>query len=104
MVFAGIRGAAVGDIRDFPASFRSLPTLTIACAMLKLAAYFLFGVLFALMVYVPWRNLWLKRVVSRELKSVSTKVVKKKVMLSIQLAERIVNVPNLGGLESALNE
>lgn len=101
----GIGGAVAADIRNFPASFQSLPMLTVAFALLKLVAYLSFGTLFALMVYVPLRNLWFRRVVSGELESVPTRIAKKRsVVLSIKVGQRIIRVIDRADLSSNLNE
>jgi hypothetical protein len=57
------------------------------------------------MIYVPVRNLFLKRVVSGRLRAVSAKVTEKgRPLLSIQLDQHRIVVPEPGDLESALNQ
>jgi len=99
-----IRGAVASDIRNFPASYRSFPLVTIAFAVFKMVAYVSFGVLFALMVYVPVRNLWLGRVVTGVPHSVSSVTKGRRVLLSIQVNGGIITLRGAGGLEPLLQD
>ena len=93
------------DIHNFPAAFQSSPGLTIFFAMFKLCSYVLFGWLFAMMVYVPTRNLFFTRVISGRLVSLSSKLTERgKPLLSVQLERSQLLVPGAGGLEAAIND
>jgi hypothetical protein len=101
----GIREAVAGDLRTFPAAFRSSPTLSITFAVHELIGYVFIAYVVGLMIYAPIRNLWLSRVLSGKLKSVSASVTEqKRVVLSIQLDREQITLPDFGSLEVALNQ
>jgi hypothetical protein len=98
-----VYGAIASDIQSFPAAFRSDAALAALFAALKLLAYILFPILFAAMIYVPVRNLMLRRVVSGRLGDVSVLVVVRgKTKLSVKLDDRMIIVANEEGLEASL--
>jgi hypothetical protein len=102
---SGIAGAVRRDLHDFPASFHTAPVLTVFFAVLKLCGYVVFGGLFALMVYVPARDLFFKRAISCPLVSLSSIVrEKRRSLLQIQLGQFQFRVPDPGDLEASIND
>jgi hypothetical protein len=102
---SGIAGAVKGDFHGFPTSFHTAPVLSVFFAVLKLCGYVLFGGLFALMVYVPARNLFFKRSISGPLVSLSSIVrEKRRSLLQIQVGQSQFRVPDPGDLEASIND
>jgi hypothetical protein len=99
----GIVGAVQGDIHAFTAAFHESRMLTSIFLVLKPVAYLLFGGLFMLMIYVPMRNLFFKRVVSGNLRSMSAQTKKKnKRVLSVEIGLCTLVLPDRGDLSEIL--
>ncbi|MFI5058929.1 MAG: hypothetical protein ACHQLQ_12150 [Candidatus Acidiferrales bacterium] len=95
----GIVEAVEGDIHNFPAAFHESPVLTLIFVVLKPIGYVSFGALFILMIYGPMRNLFLKRVVSGKLRSMSVEAKGKgKLLLSVEIGAHHLVLPDRGGL------
>ena len=91
-----------GDIQAFSLSFRALPLLTVVFAVFRLAAYLLSGALFAVMIYVPLRNLWLTKFLTGRIGSVERS--EKPSYISVKLDDRVFRFRDPGGLKPALDE
>ena len=99
----GIVGAIKGDTHNFIAAFHESPILTLIFLVLKPVAYVLFGALFLLMIYGPMRNLFFKRVVSGNLRSVSMQEKKKnKLALSVEIGPCTLALADRRGLTEIL--
>jgi hypothetical protein len=99
----GIVGAVAGDIHTFTAAFHESPILTSIFLVLKPVAYVLFGGLFILMIYVPVRNLFFKRVVSGNLQSISAQTKKKnKRVLLVEIGPCMLVLQDRGDVSEIL--
>jgi len=93
-----------GDVRTFPAAFVEAPVATIVFSVVKMCAYIFFPILFALMVYMPVRNLFFRRVVTGSLFDVQTIDVggrKRKLLLGVGRHKLVVS--DQGDLEAVIS-
>lgn len=103
--FRDIGKTVIGDTHTFSSSFRTLPILTLVLALFKLLAYLVFGALFAIMIYVPVRNLWFNKCLTGRIESVeeSSKPGNGTYVL-VKLDGQIFTFRDPGGLKDSLRE
>ena len=97
-----ITSAIKQDVQNFLPAFQESPRLTVFFTVFKVCAYVIFPCLFALMVYVPTRNLFFKRAVSGRLALSAIVNEKGKAFLSIQLEHNQLLVRDPGDLGAVI--
>ncbi len=91
-----------GDAKNFHAAFVESPIPTLLFVVFKICAYVFFAALFGLMIYVPARNLFLRRVVSGHLVEVLPKDGADSNKLVLNFSSSVLSVPRSVDLEAAL--